>query len=344
MRSIFIILVVLLASASIACAQTGQKEPASNPEGTEEPDGQYQKVKRIELNDGECIDFEETEGTYDAQVKKVPCAGQWTHKVIGSLDAGKEGPYPGVDYFRKQAFWNCGPKFSFYIHPDQESWEQGDREITCLQRSFGLSASNPQKLERMIRTSALRPGDCFRETPETEGNMVEITDCDKEWTNLVLGSFEAAQSEIYPSNSELYRQAIQECDRRLTKIFRLGEEPWALDYRTIHCIQETNTAQTTDPSILNRLVSTFLLDVGECFSLHGETEGLYSILTDCSGEWDFQVSKTGKIPTMGEYPGEEYVLANAEETCRSESTFWVYPNEKSWNWGYTNIICITERP
>ena len=248
MRSIFIILVVLLASASIACAQTGQKEPASNPEGTEEPDGQYQKVKRIELNDGECIDFEETEGTYDAQVKKVPCAGQWTHKVIGSLDAGKEGPYPGVDYFRKQAFWNCGPKFSFYIHPDQESWEQGDREITCLQRSFGLSASNPQKLERMIRTSALRPGDCFRETPETEGNMVEITDCDKEWTNLVLGSFEAAQSEIYPSNSELYRQAIQECDRRLTKIFRLGEEPWALDYRTIHCIQETNTAQTTDPS------------------------------------------------------------------------------------------------
>ena len=43
----------------------------------------------------------------------------------------------------------------------------GDRTVSCLQESFGLSVVDPDKLDRLVRVNTANAGECFNEAPET---------------------------------------------------------------------------------------------------------------------------------------------------------------------------------
>jgi hypothetical protein len=48
------------------------------------------------------------------------------------VNEATESEYPGEGFLDDFAFATCGEEASSYLFPTEESWDQGDRTITCL--------------------------------------------------------------------------------------------------------------------------------------------------------------------------------------------------------------------
>lgn len=83
------------------------------------------------LSSGEC--FNEAPEATDAMVELVDCAGEWELRVLNSFNVAEPGRYPGEWVFEELAFDNCDRKYARFRYPSRESWELGDRTITCLE-------------------------------------------------------------------------------------------------------------------------------------------------------------------------------------------------------------------
>ena len=219
-------------------------------------------INSIDLKDRDCVVFEEADDQSDLAPNKVPCEGEWTHRVLGSFTAHDPGHFPGKDQFAQSAYRNCDPKHTFLIHPLEDSWEAGYRKVTCLQDSFGLSETNPSKLDRMTRPSALRQGDCFNLAPESGGRQAELVDCSGTWELRVLNTLEVEDSLEFPGEKQLSREVLSHCDRRATVEYHPTFETWSAGDRTGICIQQNLTAEPGTPEILNKLVDPLMLNQG----------------------------------------------------------------------------------
>ena len=258
---------------------------------------------------------------------------------MGFFEATDEGSYPGKDYFREQAHHNCGPNYTFSLQPLGEGWELGDRQVTCLQNSFGLSVTDPLKLDRLVNRSSVRKGSCINHAPETGGSQVELVDCSGTWEMRLLSRFVVSNNGEYPGENWFRRQAVDNCERRRTNWLYPLQDSWSAGDRTVECVQENLTGERGISSILDRLVDPFLLNPNECFNLYETPTMLSSELTPCAGEWQFQATQKGKI-TDGEYPGEEYIAERIQELCGPESPNQFRPERITWELGYRNIICL----
>ena len=117
------------------------------------------------------------------------------------------------DIFERQAYERCDARYTFFLAPSADSWELDDREVACLQESFGLSVTDPAKLDRLIGLDRLNVGACFNEARETGGLLVERVDCSGAWESRVVGSFQVTDADQYPGEGYFERQAYEKMRR-----------------------------------------------------------------------------------------------------------------------------------
>ena len=89
----------------------------------------------FDLRPGHCVSsFKAVSGpssdTEEAYV--VPCSGSWAFRVENTFVVDAGGPYPGEMFLANQAAERCNIAANFYMSPTQDSWDRGDRVVTCM--------------------------------------------------------------------------------------------------------------------------------------------------------------------------------------------------------------------
>ena len=193
-------------------------------------------VSATSLGSGEC--YNRAPETDDLSVELVDCSGDWEFRLLNSFDVADADRYPGEDFFRQRAYQSCDRRYNYFLFPDTESWEIGERTVNCLQDSFGLSVIDPGKLARLVSVTSLGPRECYHESPETNYLSVELADCSGEWEFRLLTSFDVADADRYQGEDFFSQRAYESCDRRISFLLFPNAESWGLGDRTVNCLQE----------------------------------------------------------------------------------------------------------
>ena len=289
------------------------------------------------LRPGEC--FDDAPQTDWVMVELVDCSGPWQYRVLDTIEAESLTRYPGDAYFQQLAFDHCDRRYSYLHWPVEEAWILGDRQVACLQESFGLSVVDPAKLDHLVGTYTLRPGECFDDAPETDWAMVELVDCSGPWQYRVLGTIEAESLTRYPGDAYFQQLAFERCDRRYSFIVPPSEFAWEVGSRRIACLQESFGLSVVDPAKLDRLVSNDTLRPGECFNDAPETNWILVEATSCSASWDWEVTNVFDVPWDGEYPGSDYFGTQVGQQC-GELDYYIGPTATTWEWGDRRVVCF----
>ena len=295
-------------------------------------------VRAQSLRSGDC--FNQAPETDHSLVELVSCSDNWELRVLNLLEVADSDRYPGEEVFSQQAYESCDPRYSTAFFPEAESWSLGDKTISCLQASFGLSVSDPAKLDRLVRAQSLRSGDCFNQAPETDYSLVEMVSCLDNWELRVLNSFEVADSDRYPGNTFFDQQAYERCDERHTTFFFPLSESWRLGDRMVICLQDSFGLSASDSAKLNRLMCVQALSSGDCFNEAPETNYLFVEVTSCAGNWQLQVTNTFVLQGDGPYPGGDYVQSQADQGCGTPSDVYFGPTKETWDLGDRKVICV----
>ena len=221
--------------------------PTMTPVATVTREALSAEIQVMEVTKGDCIDSTLPEGITIESVVIVVCSGPWEYRVLGLFKVEDMDRYPGEDYFERRSYENCDRRSSYILYPHQESWIWGDRTVSCLQKSFGLSVVDSTKLDRLVNVSSVVLGECVNEAPETNGTMVELVNCSGPWQYRVLELFEIDDQYKYPETSYFEKRAYENCDRRYSYTLYPLEESWMLGYRTVSCLQESFGLSVVDP-------------------------------------------------------------------------------------------------
>ena len=92
-------------------------------------------ISVFDLRPGHCVSsFKVVSGpssdTEEAYV--VPCSSPWAFRVENAFVVDVEGPYPSELFFANQAPERCNVEANFYMSPTEDSWDRGDRVVTCM--------------------------------------------------------------------------------------------------------------------------------------------------------------------------------------------------------------------
>ena len=275
----------------------------------------------------------------------MPCSAwltaDWQYRALNSFTVDDFDRYPGEDLFSRRAHIECDRHYTFILFPLAiDSWAMGDRRVNCLQGSFGLSGTDPEKLDRLIIRSRLSDGECYNDAPETEHLLVEVVSCSGGWQYRTLNSFTVDDLDRYPGEAYFGQRAHNECDHHYTYILFPLADSWALGDRRVTCLQESFGLSGTDPAKLNRLVDSGRLNAGECFNEAPETEYLLVELVSCSGEWESQVLGRFLVPLDGAYPGDQYFEDLANQECDTSADYYFHPFVETWSLGDRSVICV----
>ncbi len=299
------------------------------------------EIGSTEVQEGDCINSTLPEGVSIESVVIVPCIGEWQYRALNTFEVVGVDDYPGENYFLRQAYEKCDRRYSFYLRPSPESWDLGDREVVCLQESFGLSTTDKAKLDRLVGTRSVMLGECFNDAPETDGSLVEHVDCSGEWQYRILSTFEVADSVDYPGEEHFDDLALERCGERFTSNLFPSPESWAIGDREVVCLQDSFGLSATDPAKLERLTRLAALEVGACFNEVPETDYLLVEHVDCSGAWELQITDRFDVPG-GDYPGESYFERQASQKCEASWDYYFSPGPDSWALGDRAITCVKE--
>ena len=231
-------LTLALMLAFIACETDAQRIRATNEAATSpdiEDNHISSEIGAMEVQDGDCINSTLLEGTVIESVVIVPCTGAWHFRVLSSFNVAGFQRYPGEDHFRRQAYEKCDRRYTFLLFPVAESWEFGERTVNCLQDSFGLSITDPAKLDRLAKSDSLMLGDCFNKAPETRDLLAELVDCSGSWEFQVTDKFSVPAEGAYPGAHYFKLQAEQNCDSPPYIFFYPTTETWDWGNREVIC-------------------------------------------------------------------------------------------------------------
>ena len=337
------LITLMLFLTSVGCTSDAQNiratnEAAATPPATSTP--LSAEIGWTEIQDGDCITSRLPEGIEIESVVIVPCSADWQYRALNSFTVEDLQRYPGEDLFSQRAYKECDRRSTNTLFPTADSWALGDRRVTCLQESFGLSGTDPAKLDRLVNSSRLNTEECFNEAPVTEGLSVELVSCSGEWQYRALSSLTVDDFERYPGENLFTQRAYNQCDRRYTNTLFPTADSWALGDRSVTCIQEDFGLSGIDQSKLDRLVDSSRLNVEECFNEAPETAYAMVELIDCSGEWEFQIIGQFLIPLDDAFPGEDYVEATANQECDASFDYYYSPIAESWDLGDRTITCV----
>ena len=186
-----------------------------------------------------------------------------------------------------------------------------DREVIGLQEDFGLSVTNPAKLDHLVNSGRLNLGECFNEAPETEYLKVEIVSCAGEWQYRTLNSLTVDDFDQFPGEDLFSTQAYSECDRRWTITLPPTQDSWRLGERNTICLHEDFRLFATNPAKLDRLVDSGRLNLGECFNEAPETEYLKVEIVSCAGEWEYRTLNLFTVDDFDRFPAEDHFRQRA---------------------------------
>ena len=235
-----ILMALLLAFAG--CQSDAEKIRATN-EATRSPISA--EIDWTEIQDGDCINSTLPKGIDIESVVIVPCSGPWQYRVVNSFETPGPNLYPGKDFFRERAYQSCDPRYTLVLFPNENSWDQDPKEINCLQESFGLSVTDPAKLDRLVDLSSILPGDCFNEAPETGDLLVEAVDCSGDWELQVVNIISVSENQEYPGDDYFKRQAEQGCESPWDFYYPPNSETWEWGGRSITCVRTFAPAPTS---------------------------------------------------------------------------------------------------
>ena len=298
-------------------------------------------VRLYSLATDDC--FNEAPETDGFLVETVPCVGEWESRVASTFRIPSEGSFPSEEDFQRAAFERCDVRYTNYHYPTEEEWAWGITGVTCTQSSFGLSVTDPAKLDRLVDFNSLGASDCFNEAPETEGLLVESVPCDGEWESRVVSRFSIGSEESLPSDAYFQRAAFERCDARYSNYYSPSDYTWALGDRDVTCIQGSFGLSVTDPAKLDRLVDINSLGAGDCFNDAPETEGSLVETVPCDEVWQQQVVHAFSVDASGAYPGEDYLQDQAVSRCPEPWDLYYSPTESTWELGDRQITC-TKKP
>ena len=189
------------------------------------------------LRSGEC--YNEAQETGWLLVELVDCSGPWEYRVLGLFEVEDLDKYPRKDYFERRAYKDCDRRYSYFLYPVQESWILGDRTVSCLQHSFGLSVVDPAKLDHLVNVYTVKAGECFNETPEMGLTLVELVSCSGPWEHQVAKTFIIPWNGEYPGTDHFEQQATKECEGS-DYYYAPDRRTWDLDNRVVLCIKASN--------------------------------------------------------------------------------------------------------
>ncbi len=118
-------------------------------------------------------------------------------------------------------------------------------------------------------------------------------------------------------------------------------------------IKEANTAaasggQSGDSGQLTGKISIFDLRDGDCFNAPtvpgSETVNMEDVeLVPCSGDWVYQALSSFVVALDGDYPGEDYFVAQVDSRCDRLSNTYIFPVAESWALGDRAVSCLMVR-
>lgn len=246
------VLVLLLGIAFVGCQSDAQRIRATNealnppaatntpvPRATATNTPLIAEIQAINIQKGDCIVSTLPEGIRIDTVEIVPCTDMWEYRALSLFEVATTARgYPDEDFFTQQAYESCEQESTFFLYPLEDSWRYGDRTVTCLQESFGLSVTNPEKLDRLVSQLYLIGGECFNNAPETGGLLVELVDCSTEWEYRVTNRFELDESGSFPGEEYIDQQAYERCKEPYDWYFPPSSESWQLGDRAVLCVEE----------------------------------------------------------------------------------------------------------
>ena len=337
------LITLMLFLTSVGCTSDAQNIRATNEAAAEPPAVNTPlsaEIGSTEIRDGDCIISKLPEGIDIKSVVIVPCSADWQYRALNSFTVDDFDRYPGEDLLSRRAHIECDRHYTFILFPLADSWALGDRRVNCLQESFGLSGTDPAKLDRLVDHQRLNVGECFDEAPETEHLLVELVSCSGEWQYRALNSFTVDDFDRYQGETLFGQRAYNECDRHFTSTSFPSADTWASGDRRVVCLQEDFGLSGTDPSKLDRLVALHSLNIEECFNEVPETEYALVELVSCSDEWEFQVVDRFLFPLDDAFPGEDHIEATANQECDASFDYYYSPIAESWDLGDRAITCV----
>ena len=288
----------------------------------------------------ECLD--EAPETEHVSVELVSCTGDWQYRTLNIFVVDDVSRYPGDVSFSRRAQDECNRRYTTIRFPTADSWALGDRSVICLQESFGLSVTEPSKLDRLVNRNSLNAEKCFNAAPETKHVLVELVGCSGDWQFRTLNFFAVDDVDRYPTEISFRQKGYTECDRRYSIIMFPDSEAWELGDRRVTCLQIGFGQSGTDTSTLDRLVISSRLDVEECFNEAPETDYALVELVSCSGEWQYRTLSSFAVDDADRYPGEGHFRRRAFSKCDQRYTTSLFPTEDSWALGDRSVICLQE--
>ena len=100
------------------------------------PGSRTGEINIFDLRTGDCISQPDSTAAEFEGISIVPCSSATaTSRVSLLFTLSRVGAWPGDAYFENKAVARCpgdpGEFFTFF-YPSRDSWEEGDRAITCL--------------------------------------------------------------------------------------------------------------------------------------------------------------------------------------------------------------------
>ena len=97
-------------------------------------------IEAVDIQKGDCVNSRLPEGIDIESVEIVECSGSWQYRALSSFRVEASGPYPGADYFLRQATGKCDRRYSNILAPNAKTWLLGGRTVNCIQASYGLAS------------------------------------------------------------------------------------------------------------------------------------------------------------------------------------------------------------
>jgi len=241
-RRLLVLLSVVFSTLSILnCTSDAQRIRDSNEAARQSQESNLatatslpasEVISIFDVRDGDCIlDLEEG---FDLELMTiVPCSNQGDGRVTSSFLIQGESRLPSVVDFDRMFLERCDRKANFFLFPTQDSWNEGDRTIICIQESFGHS-ENLNLLDNAVGNDTLQVGECFNEWPD----FVELLPCSEQSEYLVTDVFNVDRVGPYPPEDYFSDEAVRICNPLFDWYYSPSPETWAIGDKEIICFSD----------------------------------------------------------------------------------------------------------
>jgi hypothetical protein len=136
-----VMILIAFAGTGAQCTDDGQRIDEQNEAAEIGQSGRDERIGErdvFDLRPGDCLTWRALSASELSSAEVVPCvssraAGRITNMFLVERASG---PYPGEAYFENQWLLGCDLAATTGMFPTVESWNAGDRTITCIEEFY----------------------------------------------------------------------------------------------------------------------------------------------------------------------------------------------------------------